>query len=361
MRKFLVAVFVLALPLAHVAARAAQEGTAAPTGDPQAGRAVYTIGNTSCRNCHGTDGEGAFAPTLAGRQLSYERFRDYVRNPLGRMPGWVEAELTDQEILDLVAYFDSLPPPAEMAPWRTPLPDGAPRGQQLMVSTIGCGQCHGATITTPRHGAAEVTGDFEWFKRMVYDHPAAQREQWSQLEASGLSRTGDQALRPVTPGPAGPPGRDRVRMGSYLRARLPESTLEEIWDWMNELGVHLAALRGTVAAGETGPDGVTYTVTVTNAGVRERGVTMEGVEIALALPSGANVVRTTGEAEVGGGVATWRVASLPAADRQTFTITLGQAATELRGTITWAEPAVTSDPEVRFALPTGGRGGRGGE
>jgi mono/diheme cytochrome c family protein len=351
MRKFLVAVFVLALPLAHVAARAAQEGTAAPTGDPQAGRAVYTIGNTSCRNCHGTDGEGAFAPTLAGRQLSYERFRDYVRNPLGRMPGWVEAELTDQEILDLVAYFDSLPPPAEMAPWRTPLPDGAPRGQQLMVSTIGCGQCHGATITTPRHGAAEVTGDFEWFKRMVYDHPAAQREQWALL---------DPAVQ-TTPRPAGPPGRDRVRMGSYLRTRLPESTLKEIWDWMVELGVHLAPLRATVAAGETGPDGVSYTVTVTNAGVPDRGVTMEGLEIALALPAGANVVRTTGEAEAGGGVATWRVASMPAGDQQTFTITLAQAATELRGTITWAEPAVTSDPEVRFALPTGGRGGRGGE
>ena len=187
---------------------------------------------------------------------------------------------------------------------------------------------------------------------MVYDHPAAQREQWSQL---------DQSLRPVTPGPAGPPGRDRVRMGSYSLTRLPESTLKEIWDWMVELGVHLAPLRGTVAAGETGPDGATYTVTVTNAGVRDKGVTMEGVEIALALPPGANVVRTTGEAEAGGGVATWRVPSMPAGDQQVFTITLAQAATELQGTITWAEPAVTSDPEVRFALPTGGRGGRGGE
>ena len=352
MRKFLVAAFVLALPLAHVAARPAQEGTAVPAGDPQAGRAVYTIGNTSCRNCHGTDGEGAFAPALAGRNLTYEHFRDYVRNPLGRMPGWIEAELTDQEIADLVAYFDGLPPPAEAAPWRTELPDGAPRGQQLSISVIGCGQCHGATMTTPRHGAAEVTGDWEWFQHMVYEHTDAQREQWSQH---------DPALPRITPGPAGPPGRDRVRMGNYTRARLPESTLREIWDWMNDLGVHLAPFRGTVAAGEAGPDGVAYTVTVTNAGVPDLGVTMEGVEIALALPPGANVVRTTGEAEAGGGVATWRVASMPAGDQQTFTITLAQAATELRGTITWAEPAVTSDPEVRFALPTGGRGGRGGE
>ena len=352
MRKFLVAVFVLALPLAHAGTRAAQGGAAAPVGDPAAGKVVFTIGNTSCRNCHGTDGEGAYAPALAGRMLPYERFRDYVRNPIGRMPGWIDRELTDQEIADLVAYFDSLPPPAEPAPWRTELPAGAPRGQQLSISVIGCGQCHGATVTTPRHGAAEVTGDWEWFKHMVYEHSDAQREQWSQL---------DPALPRITPGPAGPPGRDRVRMGNYSRARLPESTLREIWDWMNDLGVHLAPLRGTVMAGEAGSDGATYTVTVTNAGVRDKGVTMEGVEIALALPPGANVVRTTGQAETGGGVATWRVASMPAGDQQTFTITLAQAAMELRGTIRWAEPAVTSDPEVRFQLPTGGRGGRGGE
>ena len=59
MRKFLVAVFVLALPLAHAGTRAAQGGDAAPVGDPAAGKVVFTIGNTSCRNCHGTDGEGS--------------------------------------------------------------------------------------------------------------------------------------------------------------------------------------------------------------------------------------------------------------------------------------------------------------
>ena len=352
MRRFLVAVFVLALPLVHVGTQAAQGGAAAPAGDPAAGRAVYTIGNTSCRNCHGTDGEGAFAPALAGRNLSYEHFRDYVRNPLGRMPGWIEKELTDQEIADLVAYFDGLPPPAEPAPWRTELPQGAPRGQQLSISVIGCGQCHGATMTTPRHGAAEVTGDWEWFQHMVYEHTDAQREQWGML---------DPALPRSTPGPAGPPGRDRIRMGNYTRERLPESTLREIWDWMNDLGAHLAPLRATIAAGEAGSNGVTYTVTVTNAGVRNEGITLEGMVIELALPPGASVVQTSGQATTGSDVAAWRVASMPAGDQQTFTITLAEAATALRGTITWAEPAVTSDPEVRFQLATGGRGGRGGE
>jgi mono/diheme cytochrome c family protein len=360
MRRFLVTVFVLALPLAHAGTRAAQTGAAAPTGTPEAGKALWAIGNTSCRNCHGADGEGAFAPTLAGRKLPYERFRNYVRNPLGRMPAWNESELTDQEIADMVAYFDSLPPPAAPATWREPLPEGAPRGQQLALSVIGCGQCHGATVTTPRHGAAEVTGDFEWFKHMVYEHTDAQREQWSQL---------DWELRPVTPGPAGPPGRDRVRMGNYTRARLPETTLKEIWDWMNDLGVYLAPLRAEVTAGDTGPDGVTYTVTVTNAGVKDKGVTMEGLEVALVLPPGTKVVRTAGQAyeavrrdaAAESDVAAWRVPRLPAGDQQVFAITLSSAATALRGTLRWAKPAVTSDGEVRFALATGGRGGRGGE
>ena len=154
-------------------------------------------------------------------------------------------------------------------------------------------------------------------------------------------------------------------MGNYTRTRLPESTLKEIWDWMNELGVHLAPLRGTITAGEAGPDGVSYTVTVTNAGVKDRGVTMEGLEVALVLPPGAKVVRTTGEAYEGvrrdeaaqSDVAAWRVPRMPAGDQQTFTITLSQAATTLRGVLRWAEPAVTSDGEVRFALATEGRGG----
>jgi cytochrome c553 len=171
-----------------------------------------------------------------------------------------DSELTDQEIADLVAYFDSLPLAAKPpTAWRTPLPKGAPRGQELAIATIGCAQCHGATITTPRHGAAEVSGDFEWFKHQVYEHTTAQPEQWAKL---------DRSLQPVTPSPSGPPGRNRIRMGNYSRARLPETTLREIWDWMsNDLGVYLSVLRGRVTAGEAGPNGATYTVEVVNTGV----------------------------------------------------------------------------------------------
>lgn len=365
MRRFLVATFVLVLPLAHAGTRAAQNTAApaaapvaAPRGTADAGKAVWALGNTSCRNCHGGDGEGAFGPALAGRKLPYERFRNYVRNPIGRMPGYVESELTDQEMADLVAYFDTLPPVATPGPWRFPLPEGAPRGQQLAVATIGCAQCHGVTLETPRHGAAEVTGDWEWFKRQVYDHTTAQREQWSQLDPQ-MPRT--------TPMAAGPPGRNRIRMGNYSRARLPESTLKEIWDWAIDLG-RLAPLVGRVTPGAATANGTTYTVDVINAGVKNKGITVEDITVSLALPAGAKVVSATGagyqgvrhDEEAKSDVAVWRVPSMVATDRQAFTITLSPAATALRGTIRWARPAVKADDDVAFVMVGPGRGGRGG-
>jgi len=362
MRTFLVAVVAFTLLTAFGITGRAQGGAAAqtagsaPAGNAEAGKAHYAFGNTSCSNCHGVEGQGAFGPALAGQNLTFGRFRGYVRNPLGRMPAYVESELTDQEIADMVAYFNSLPPAPKPVAWRTPLPPDAPRGQQLAVSVIGCAQCHGATFETPRHGAAEVTGDFEWFKHMVYEHTTGQREQWALL---------DRSLQPVTPFVGGPPGRNRIRMGNYSRQRLPEPMLKEIWDWMNDLGVHLAVLRGRITAGEAGPSGATYTVEVINTGVKGKGITNEDVTVAIALPAGTKVVSAAGggyegvrhDAEAKSDVAVWRVPRLAAGDRQSFTITLAAPATALRGTIRWAKPAVKADDEVTFALATG-RGGR---
>ena len=365
MRTILVAVVVLMLVSIHgIAGRAQGNGASqaagpGPAGNAAAGKAHYAFGNTSCSNCHGVEGQGAFGPALAGRKLTFERFKTYVRNPLGRMPAYVESELTDQEIADMVAYFETLPPAPKPAPWRTPLPEGAPRGQQLAVSIIGCAQCHGATFETPRHGAAEVTGDFEWFKHMVYEHTTAQREQWAQL---------DRSLQPVTPSASGPPGRNRIRMGNYSRQRLPEPLLKEMWDWMNDIGLHLAVLRGRITAAESGSGGASYLVEVVNTAVKGKGITNEDVTVSVALTPGTKVVTTTGggyegvrhDDEMKSDVAVWRVPRLAAGERQAFTITLGAPAAELRGRIRWGKPAVKVDGEVDFALAAGGRGGRGG-
>jgi mono/diheme cytochrome c family protein len=365
MRRILIAVFVLGLPLT-VASIRAQDGPApgVKPGDPAQGKVHYTFGNTSCSNCHGITGEGRFGPPLAGRQHTYARFRAYVRNPLGRMPAYPDTELNDQEIADMVAYFNSLPAPEKTnIEWREPLPKMAPRGQQLMLGIWGCGQCHGETITTPRHGAAEVTGDFEWFKRMVYQHTTTQREQMKLLAQ-------DPNIDPVTPGHVGlPPGRNRLRMGNYSTARLPEKTLREIWDWMEkDLGVHLAVLSATVKPGTPGANGVTYTIDVVNNAVKGKGITNEDVTVALTLPAGAKVVGTTGtfegvkaDAAAKGDVGTWRLGRMAAGDKQTITITLAQPAPQLRGVIRWGAPKVNEeDADIAFNWSATGGRGRGG-
>jgi mono/diheme cytochrome c family protein len=361
MRKFLVAVFVLALPFAVASTKASQTGAAAPVGDPVAGKVHYTFGNTSCSNCHGVDGEGRFGPPLAGRKIPYARFRAYLRNPLGRMFSYPELELTDQEIADMAAYLDTLPAGAKPPiAWRTPLPKMAPRGQQLAVGVWGCAQCHGATFDTPRHGAAEVTGDFEWFKRQVYDHAKTQREQMAMLDPN---------LPRMTPGFGGPATRTprRLRMGNYTRARLPEATLKEIYDWMIDLG-RLPVLSARVTPGAAGAGGTTYTIAVANSGVKDKGIIVEGVQVAVTLPAGAKVVTTTGvgyqgvrhDEEAKGDVAVWKIPRMAAADRQTLTLTLSSAVPQLRGRITWDAPAVKADPEVDFAYSATGGRGRGG-
>ncbi len=353
---FLIAPLVVLFQVAAGGVAAAQTNVAAPVGDPAGGKAVWALGNTACRNCHGPEGEGAFGPVLAGRKLSFERFKDYVRNPAGRMPAYIESELTDQEIADLAAYFNSLPPVQKPGSWRFELTDGAPHAQQLSVTVIGCGQCHGPTLETPRHGAGEVNGDWEWFKHMVYEHTTAQREQWGQL---------DPAITPATPRPAGPPGRNRMRMGNYSPLRLPEPMLKEIWMWMTDLGP-LVPLTGRITAGAAGSAGFTYTVNVANAGVKNTGLAAEDVTITLEVPENAQVLSVTGAGYEGvrhngeskkGPVAVWRVPRLAPTDQQTFTITLSTVAKNLRGTVRWGKPAVKADNEVTIALTGGGRGG----
>jgi mono/diheme cytochrome c family protein len=369
MRRFGIAAVLVTVGLAQAGINAAQNGATAPSakceliasvaparvfargpkGDPAAGKATWALGNTSCRNCHGGDAEGAFAATLAGRTLPFDAVKAQIRNPCGIMPAYIPSQLTDMEIADLVAYWNSLPAPAKPAAWRTPLPAAAPPGQLLAIQNIGCAQCHGATLDTPRHGLAEINGDWQWFKRQVYEHQTAIRTHWAQLDPS---------LPQVTPGPAGPPGRDRVRMGHYDRKRLPEPVLRRIFDWATDLG-YLPPLTAQVMAGaEAGA----YSVKVINAGVKNKGIAAEGVNISVILPAAANVVRTTGTGYQGtqrlddtSKIAVWRLPRLGPTEQETLTITLSAPVPDFRGTIRWAKPEVKADQTVSFALRRGGQ------
>jgi hypothetical protein len=270
------------------------------------------------------------------------------------MPAYIESELTDQEIADMVAYFNTLPASPKPSAWRTPLPPGAPRGQQLAIAVVGCAQCHGATFETPRHGMFEVDGDFEWFKHMVYEHTDAQREQWQMLDPS-IPRS--------TPVPAGPPGRNRVRMGNYTRERLPENILKEIYDWAVDLG-KLATLTVSMTPAPNAPAGqAVYNVTVYNASVKGKGPVVEDITVSVEVPDNVQVLNGAGTVYTGAAknaegktVATWKVPKLAATEKASLSMTLSAPAPALRGHVTWGTPPVKADPEVTFSMGRGGRG-----
>lgn len=305
-----------------------QGGASAPAGDAQAGKALWEGNGTQCRNCHGQNGEGAFGPDLAGRKLSTPQFRQALRKPWGIMPAYVESQISEKDIADLMAYFNGLPPVATPGPWRFEVPPGAPRGQEALLATVGCGQCHGVTFNNPRADAGGINADFEWFKGMVYDHTNAMPAHWKMMEEN----------------PA-----NRMRMGTYSRSRLPESIVQEIWQFAKDLGFR-APITGAFNGVATSASGITYTLEIRNGGLPGKGLTAEGLTVTVILPAGTNVVNTTGIGYAGvhhddkakADVAEWHAAKLGPKERQTFTITLSRAGTSadnVRGAVTWAKPA----------------------
>ena len=133
---------------------------------------------------------------------------------------------------------------------------------------------------------------------------------------------------------------------------------------------HLSELAFGHPGGVPSADGVVYTLDVENAGVQNVGLAAEDVTVTLAVPAGTTVVTATGAGHQGvrrdeqpaagrggggrggaaaanGDVAVWEVSRIAPQDRQTYTLTLSQAATataNLRGTIRWTRPTVRTGP-----------------
>jgi cytochrome c553 len=317
-------VAMLLLPLAQGAA------SAQTAGDPAAGKAYWereAPAATACRNCHGAQGQGAFGPDLAGRGLNAAQIMQAVRKPWGIMPAFVESQLSDQQAIDLAAYFASLPKPAEPGKWRFEVPANAPPGQAALIN-IGCGQCHGVNLDGPRGNLGAVNADFDYFANLVYNHTTALPRHRALL---GVNAT-------------------NIDMGNYSRARLSETMLRQIYFWArDEIGFR-APLQGRIAKGEAGPTGVTYTVTVANGGLASKGVVAEGVTVTLNLPADTQVVAATGTGYQGvhadekakANLAVWKLPRSAPKDDEKLTITLTKAGTatdNLRGNIRWAKPA----------------------
>jgi cytochrome c553 len=325
---------VLMLPLAQGLALAQ---SAAPAGDAAAGKAYWdreAPRATACRNCHGNNGEGAFGPDLAGRGLNAAQVLRAVRQPWGIMPAFVESQLSEKDAADLAAYFASLPKPAAPGKWRFEVAAGAPPGQATLIN-IGCAQCHGPTFNGPRGNLGAVSADFDYFANLVYNHTTALPQHRLLL---GVNAT-------------------NLDMGNYSRTRLSEGTLRQIFFWARDEIGYRAPMQAQLGKGETGPSGVTYTLTVTNGGLQGKGVIAEGVNITLDIPKDTDVVAATGTGYQGvrvddktkGTVATWVLPRSAPKDQEKITITLSKAATagdNLKGTLRWAKPAPKTGPNL---------------
>jgi mono/diheme cytochrome c family protein len=100
----------LALAMSLVSLQACGDGntpspsTPIPTAVRAPGEATYI---RYCNVCHPGGGLGA-GPSLIGLNLSDRKLRDLIRHGKGRMPGFGESTISDEELGDLVHYVISL-------------------------------------------------------------------------------------------------------------------------------------------------------------------------------------------------------------------------------------------------------------
>jgi mono/diheme cytochrome c family protein len=83
-------------------------------GDAPNGKRIFL--RNGCYQCHGTVGQGGLAGArLAQTKLTLVGFTAYVRNPRpGNMPPYRSKVMSDQELADVYAYVQSVPPPVPL-------------------------------------------------------------------------------------------------------------------------------------------------------------------------------------------------------------------------------------------------------
>ncbi len=85
------------------------ETSAAPEGDPVAGKAIFT-GASGCTGCHtlaDAGSSGTVGPNLDDAKPSFDLAFDRVTNGQGGMPSF-KTSLTDQQRADVAAYVSSV-------------------------------------------------------------------------------------------------------------------------------------------------------------------------------------------------------------------------------------------------------------
>ena len=105
---FIAGASLVAAAFAASSAFAAQP--AAPAGDVAKGNASFE--RTGCWQCHGRQGQGGReGPRIASPvPMAWAVFSPFVRTTRGDMPPYTETVLSNQELADIYAYMQSIPP-----------------------------------------------------------------------------------------------------------------------------------------------------------------------------------------------------------------------------------------------------------
>ncbi len=326
------AIAFVALPFSCGVAFAQDAGNAAQ------GQAYWTSPLHQCRNCHGPAGEGGFGPDLAGRGLNGAQVYRAAHQPWGVMPAFVDTQVNQQQATDLAAFFATMQKRPEPAKWQVEVPANAPPGQAMMVN-MGCGQCHSANFQGPRGNLGAVNADFDYFANLVYNHTTSTPQHRAALGVNA-------------------PNGANLDMGNFSRTRLSEADLRVIYDWArNQIGFR-PFLQARLGRGTPAANGVTYPLTVTNAGMAGKGISAQGISVQVQIPAGATVVAATGSGYQGvkGNTAMWMIPNLAPKEEQNYTITLSKAAGQgdLKGNIHWSQPKPSAEDVVNIAAAPAG-------
>lgn len=114
--------------------------------DPDNGKVAWEEQVWQCQQCHGANGEGLWVRPLSNSESTAQEWIEQVRNPRRFMPAFSEAQVTDEQIIDMHAYVTSLPEPAaDFAPQDAGT--FASDGQNLMAQKR-CIACHTDEVQT---------------------------------------------------------------------------------------------------------------------------------------------------------------------------------------------------------------------
>src|SRR5271168_2213786 len=106
----------LVFALASFAWGACAQAQEAPTGDAARGKQIYLA--DGCSYCHGTVGQGgggrAAGLRIAQQPIPFAAFLNQLRRPANEMPPYVETVLSAQDVADIFAYIQALPPPPDL-------------------------------------------------------------------------------------------------------------------------------------------------------------------------------------------------------------------------------------------------------